>query len=191
MARERKFSTTEIFRETERLLLTVGYEGYNISLLAEALNVSRAAIYKYYTNKEELVVDFMLEHIQQMIQQFAAVDHEQAFEHQLDEVLDIILASKDLHRIFSMAHVIEPKGKQEIVDKMEHLSRLHQDMYAPLQAMVNKGKEEGVVDDTIPNALIIAFVFQSIDLPNYMNVPDEVFLPALKKLVKTGIYKGA
>ncbi|WP_431027901.1 TetR/AcrR family transcriptional regulator [Lysinibacillus sp. LZ02] len=190
MARERKFSTTEIFRETERLLLTVGYEGYNISLLAEALNVSRAAIYKYYTNKEELVVDFMLEHIQQMIVQFAAVDNEQAFEHQLDEVLDIILASKDLHHIFSMAHVIEPKGKQEIVDKMEHLSRLHQEMYVPLQAMINKGKEAGIVDNTIPNSLIIAFIFQSIDLPNHMNVPDEVFLPALKKLVKTGIYKG-
>ena len=189
LARERKFSTTEIFRETERLLLTVGYEGYTISLLAEALNVSRAAIYKYYTNKEELVVDFMLEHMEKMIRQFASIDSTQSFTVQLDEVLDIILESKDLHRIFSMAHVVDTKGKEEITKKMVRLNELHKEMYTPLQEMVNKGKEEGLLKESIPNALILAFIFQSIDLPNHMNIPEELFLQSIKTLVCSGILK--
>ena len=189
MARERKFSTTEIFRETERLLLTVGYEGYTISLLAEALNVSRAAIYKYYTNKDELVVDFMLEHMEKMIQQFASIDSTQSFTVQLDEVLDIILESKDLHRIFSMAHVVDTKGKEEITKKMVRLNELHKEMYTPLQEMVNKGKEEGLLKESIPNALILSFIFQSIDLPNHMNIPEELFLQSIKTLVCSGILK--
>ena len=189
MARERKFSTTEIFRETERLLLTVGYEGYTISLLAEALNVSRAAIYKYYTNKDELVVDFMLEYMEKMIQQFASIDSTQSFTVQLDEVLDIILESKDLHRIFSMAHVVDTKGKEEITKKMVRLNELHKEMYIPLQEMVNKGKEEGLLKESIPNALIIAFIFQSIDLPNHMNIPEELFLQSIKTLVCSGVLK--
>ncbi|MGM9945246.1 MAG: TetR/AcrR family transcriptional regulator [Lysinibacillus sp.] len=189
MARERKFSTTEIFRETERLLLTVGYEGYTISLLAEALNVSRAAIYKYYTNKEELVVDFMLEHMEKMIRQFASIDSTEPFTVQLDEVLDIVLESKDLHRIFSMAHVIDTKGKEEIAKKMIRLNELHKEMYTPLQTMVNKGKEEGLLKESIPNALILAFIFQSVDLPNHMNIPEELFLQSIKTLVCSGILK--
>lgn len=189
LARERKFSTIEIFRETERLLLTVGYEGYTISLLAEALNVSRAAIYKYYTNKEELVVDFMLEHMEKMIRQFASIDSTQSFTVQLDKVLDIVLESKDLHRIFSMAHVVDTKGKEEVVKKMMRLNELHQEMYTPLQTMVNKGKEEGRLKESIPNALILAFIFQSIDLPNHMNLPEELFLQSIKTLVCSGILK--
>ena len=189
LARERKFSTTEIFRETERLLLTVGYEGYTISLLAEALNVSRAAIYKYYTNKEQLIVDFMLEHMEKMIRQFASIDSHQSFTVQLDEVLDIILESKDLHRIFSMAHVVDTKGKEEITKKMVRLNELHKEMYTPLQEMVNKGKEEGLLKESIPNALILAFIFQSIDLPNHMNIPEELFLQSIKTLVCSGILK--
>ena len=189
MARERKFSTTEIFRETERLLLTVGYEGYTISLLAEALNVSRAAIYKYYTNKEELVVDFMLEHMEKMIRQFVAIDSTQSFTVQLDELLDIVLESRDLHRIFSMAHVVDTKGKEEIAKKIVRLNELHKEMYTPLQALVNKGKEEGLLKESIPNALILAFIFQSIDLPNHMDIPEELFLQSIKTLVCSGILK--
>jgi hypothetical protein len=52
LARERKFTVEGVFCEPERLLLQVSD---NISLLAEALNVSRAVSYKYYPNKEELV----------------------------------------------------------------------------------------------------------------------------------------
>lgn len=189
LARERKFSTTEIFRETERLLLTVGYEGYTISLLAEALNVSRAAIYKYYTNKEQLVVDFMIEHMEKMIRRFESIDSTASFTAQLDEVLDIVLASKDLHRIFSMIHVVDAKGKEEIEKKMVCLNELHKEMYIPLQAMVNKGKEEGLLKKSIPNSLILAFIFQSIDLPNHMNIPEELFLKSIKTLVCSGILK--
>lgn len=189
MARERKFSSVEIFRETERLLLEVGYEGYTISMLAEALNVSRAAIYKYYTNKEALIVDFMLEHIQNMIRTFRSVDPLQDFEKQLDEILNIVLDSKDLHRILSIAHLINTKNNAELEKKMQTLGMLHKDMYEPLQAMVNRGKEEGYLNKAIPNALIIGFIFQSIDIPNHIGIPNEQFVQSVKQLVLTGIAK--
>lgn len=189
VGRERKFTTEEIFRETERLLLEVGYEGYTISLLAEALNVSRAAIYKYYTNKEELVVDFMLGHIVGIIEAFKNVDDTQSFQGQLDEVLDIVLASKDLHRILSLSQGIDTKRNEDIARKMERLHELHKEMYIPLYTMVNRGKEEGVLKEEIPNALIIAFIFQSIDLQNHMQIPEEIFTRSIKQLVRTGIVR--
>lgn len=189
VGRERKFTTEEIFRETERLLLEVGYEGYTISLLAEALSVSRAAIYKYYTNKEELVVDFMLGHIVGIIEAFKNVDDTQSFQGQLDEVLDIVLASKDLHRILSLSQGIDTKRNEDIARKMERLHELHKEMYIPLYTMVNRGKEERILKEEIPNALIIAFIFQSIDLQNHIQIPEEIFTRSIKQLVRTGIVR--
>ncbi|WP_332648533.1 TetR/AcrR family transcriptional regulator [Lysinibacillus sp. 54212] len=189
MARIRKFSTMEIFRETERLLLTVGYEAYNISLLAESLNVSRAAIYKYYTNKEDLVVDFMLDRMAKMIDAFEEIDETKPFIEGLDELLQVIFESKDIHHILTMVHWIDLRGKDEIIQKMTKLDVLHKEMYAPLQAMIQKGKEEGLLNEVIPNALILAFIFQSIAIPNHTNIPKETFLQSIKMLISTGIYK--
>lgn len=189
MARVRKFSTTEIFRETERLLLTVGYEGYNIGLLAERLNVSRAAIYKYYKNKEALVVDFMLNHMTVMIQTFKGIEATKPFNEQLDELLQIIFESKDIHHILTMVHWIDSRGNDEIMDKLNKLSELHKEMYVPLQAMIDKGKAEGIVNDEIPNSLILAFIFQSIAIPNHTNIAKETFLKSIKVLVCKGISK--
>lgn len=67
MARERKFSSDEIFNTTKILLLKYGYEGYTFSLLADTLNVSRAAIYKYYVNKEELIFDYLVSALKKYI----------------------------------------------------------------------------------------------------------------------------
>ena len=46
MGRDRKFSTLDLFLESKKLVLAVGYEGFTIARLAESLEVSRAAIYK-------------------------------------------------------------------------------------------------------------------------------------------------
>ncbi len=187
MARERKFSSVEIFKETERLLLEVGYEGYTIGLLAEALHVSRAAIYKYYTNKEELVINFMLQHMERILEAFGSIDRTQTFDQQFDEILTVITDSKDLHRLLSSTHLINVKGNAELEQKMHTLHLMHRDMYEPLQAVINEGKEQGYVNQDIPTALIVGFIFQSIALPNHMEIPSEQFVQSVKQLVRTGI----
>ena len=108
---------------------------------------------------------------------------------QLVELLDIVLESKGLHRIFSMINVVDTKGKEVVAKKMVRLNEMHKEMYTPLQAMVNKGKEEGLLKESIPNSLILAFIFQSIDLPNHMNIPEELFLKSIKILICSGILK--
>lgn len=57
MARERKFTRDDLYETTKYMLLENGYEGFTFSKLAEKLNVSRGAIYKYFNNKDELITD--------------------------------------------------------------------------------------------------------------------------------------
>lgn len=188
MARERKFSTTDIFNETKQLLLENGYERYNIGQLAEKLNVSRAAIYKYYTNKDELIVDFMLHEMDRMIEEFNNVDATLVFDQQLNCVLNTIFESKDLHQILAFAHLIEAKENETIANKLQKLNMLHLEMYKPLMRLIKQGKEEALIHQDLPESVMISFIFQSINIPNHMNEPKENFLNSLRKLILNGLY---
>lgn len=188
MARERKFSTTDIFNETKQLLLDNGYERYNIGQLAEKLNVSRAAIYKYYTNKDELIVDFMLHEMDRMMEEFNSVDPTATFDAQLNCVLNTIFDSKDLHHILAFAHLIEAKDNEGIAKKLEKLNELHLEMYKPLIRLIAKGKQDELIHQDLPESVMISFIFQSIKIPNHMNEPQETFLNSLRKLILNGLY---
>ncbi|MER1999905.1 MAG: TetR/AcrR family transcriptional regulator [Lysinibacillus sp.] len=188
MARERKFSTTDIFNETKQLLLDNGYERYNIGQLAEKLNVSRAAIYKYYTNKDELIVDFMLHEMDLMIEEFNNIDSTASFDEQLNGVLNTIFDSKDLHQILAFAHMIEAKDNTSIANKLETLNSLHLEMYKPLMRLIAKGKQDELIHQDLSESVMISFIFQSIQIPNHMNEPKETFLNSLRKLILNGLY---
>ena len=188
MARERKFSTKDIFSESKKLLLEHGYERYNIGLLAEKLNVSRAAIYKYYTNKDELIVDFMLDEMDEMIAEFNNIDSTATFEAQLNGVLNTIFNSKDLHQIFTYTHLIDAKDNEIISEKLEKLNALHIEMYKPLMGLIAKGKQENLIHQNLPESVMISFIFQSITIPNHMNEPKDIFLDSIRTLVLNGLY---
>ncbi|EKU43691.1 TetR family transcriptional regulator [Lysinibacillus fusiformis ZB2] len=47
MGRDKKFSEQDLWHHTHQLLLSVGYQGFTMSLLAQSIGVSRAAIYKH------------------------------------------------------------------------------------------------------------------------------------------------
>lgn len=188
MARERKFSTEDIFNETKKLLLEHGYERYNIGLLAEKLNVTRAAIYKYYTNKDELVVDFMLHEMDEMIAQFEKVNEFEQFEEQLNSVLTTIFNSKDLHHILAFAQLIEAKDDDNVAQKLQRLNELHMEMYKPLIGLIAKGKREQLIHQELPDSIMLSFIFQSIQIPNHMNEPKETFIHSLRKLILNGLY---
>lgn len=189
LGRGRKFSISELFNITERLLLTVGYEGFTIGLLAEELHVSRAAIYKYYTNKEYLIADFMIERMTTCIESIKEINVEASFTEQLNELLDVIFQTKDLHQILSYTYIINDRGNEEIAQKLKLLQQLHISMYLPMQKMIEQGKQEQVLHAELENNLILGFIFQSVAIPNPTNIPKEEFLQSVKNMMFFGVFK--
>ncbi len=189
MAREKKFSTQEVFKMTNSLLLVNGYEGFSFSLLAEALQVSRAALYKYYLNKEELIMDYMIYEMDRYVKELEKMDHTLMFEDQLDRLLKIIFQYKDIHQILGVAHQIQENGMESIAQKKSVLEKLHLDMYQCLSGFILKGKKEEILSDQVPNELILGFIFQSIAIPNHQQIPDEKWIALIKELICHGIIK--
>ncbi len=88
MGRNRIFSKMDLYIATKEQILQVGYDGFTISHLAGVLGVSRAAIYKQYVNKDELLIDFMLFEMQQSIEDLQKVRQDGTFEQQLEDLLN-------------------------------------------------------------------------------------------------------
>ena len=188
MARVKKFTNQQLWEATKQLLLKVGYEAFTVSLLAESMNVSRAAIYKYYPNKEELIVQFMLEKMEQTVASFSGMDATQSFDHLFKEMLGKIFDSKDLHEILGYASKIN-NVSDIVIQKKEKLSKLHHEMFHTLLKVVAKGKEENIIAQNKDDFLILSFIFSTITVQNHSSLNEEDFLFELEQFILYGIKK--
>ena len=189
MTRERKFSTPEIFKATNSLLLRYGYEGFTFSLLAESLDVSRAAIYKYYPNKEELIIDYMVYEMTKMLIDLQKIDQSATFTAQLNELITLIFTYKDIHQILGMVHQFKESSSAVIMEKKKQLEKLHLDMYQYLEGLMVQGKNEKVLRDTLSNDVILGCIFQSIAIPNHRGIPENEWIQSIKDVVCYGIFE--
>lgn len=103
MARERKFSTEDLYKETKQILLQYGYEGFTFGILASKLNISRGALYKYFDNKDILITDYMVYETEKFVGKLKQINSFKAFEDQFNHLLHTILMDTEIHRIREIA----------------------------------------------------------------------------------------
>ncbi|WAA09763.1 TetR/AcrR family transcriptional regulator [Fervidibacillus albus] len=188
MARERKFTTDDLFQKTKQLLLAVGYEGFTIQLLAKELDVTRAAIYKYYENKDELITDYLLYEIDRFMADLKKLDRLENFENQFDFLLRSILKHKEIHRVARMFFLIPIAGNEKVAKNKEKLEKLHNDMYDRLYHFIASGKKVGKIKNHLPDALILGMIFHTISIVNSTSLSDDQWFVAMKEMLVDGIY---
>lgn len=186
MGRTKKFTDEQLWDATRELLLQVGYDAFTVSLLAERMNVSRAVIYKYYPNKEELIVQFMLEKMETSVAYLTEIDRTQAFKEMFRDVLARIFEMKDLHQVLSMASKIG-NVTNVVTEKKAQLSKMHHEMYEPLLYLIAKGKEEGIIAQYKSDVLMLSFIFSAINIPNHMSLTHDEFIQELEQLLLNGL----
>lgn len=186
MGRNKKFTEEELWDNTYKIIKNNGYIGFNISALAASLNVSRAAIYKKYSNKEELLMDFMINKLEYSISKLSNIDSNLNFNEQLNELIIKMFELKDLHQILGISEKIE-NISDTILEKKTRLNKMYTNLYDPLLIIVKTGKEEGIINKNINDYIIISFIFQLIDIPNHTNIPEKMFYSNIKHLILFGL----
>jgi AcrR family transcriptional regulator len=179
MARERKFSTDELFQATKALLLSHGYEGFTFSLLADSLNVSRGALYKYYENKDELITNYIFYEMDQYLLRLKQINLYQGFEAQLQFLLDLMFSYSNIQKLIKIG--------QQVPGHQDKFKTIHTDMYRFLQDFVELGKKEGKLKCHLPNNLILGYIFQSVAIPNHSEIPYSLWVSSLKEMICHGI----
>lgn len=186
MGREKKFSRLELWDATRTLILEVGYLGFTFSLLANRLDISRAAIYKQFHNKEELIMDFMVYEMDYSIKLLQSIDLTQTFDEQIEELLRKMYSMKDVHQVLSLASVI-PITTNYVSEQKQKLSMMHRDMYAPLVAIIECGKREGKIAQERSSAILLGFVFQAIEVPNFERLSEDDLIKEIKSFILFGL----
>ncbi|MEH7113132.1 TetR/AcrR family transcriptional regulator [Neobacillus niacini] len=187
MARERKFNTVELFHEVKQLLLQYGYDGFTFSLLADRMEVSRAALYKYYDNKEELITDFMIFEMEEFLHELKEMEKYDGFAQQFDFLIDLIFKKTEIHHLIKAAQHILIISEHSFENK-EKLQKLPLEMYKFLQSFVLLGKNEGKLKNHLPDSLIIGFILQTVAIPNHFAVPRDEWIYSVKEIIGKGMF---
>lgn len=186
MGREKKFSRIELWDATRELILEVGYIGCTFSLLAEHLDISRAAIYKQFHTREDLIIEYMVYEMEYSIDLLQSIDATGDFETQLDDLLRKMYSMKDVHRALGFATAI-PSTTENVKEQKQKLSRMHRDLYAPLVRIIDKGKEEGKIAPNRSSTILLGFIFQTIDVPNFERLTSEGLVQEMKSFILYGL----
>ncbi len=188
LARERKFSTEELFQATESILQQHGYEGFTFSVLAERMDVSRGALYKYYKNKDELITDYMIYEMERFLKELRMIDQQGGFRPQFEFLLNLIFKNIKVHQIIAMSHHIQISKNEKAKANKAKLDAQHIDMYVYLQGFIQLGKAEGILKEHIPDTLILGYIFQTIAIPNHFGIEATEWIISIKEILMHGLF---
>ncbi|MGP4107694.1 TetR/AcrR family transcriptional regulator [Virgibacillus sp. L01] len=188
MARERKFSDKTLYNAAKHILLNNGYEGFTFSLLADELKVSRGALYKYYENKEELIMDYMIFEMNRFLAELKEINNYDHFDSQFDFLIKLMFKHNKIHQVLGFSYQITATISENIRVKKVYLEKLHQEMYSVLQSFIQQGRKEQLLNPSIKDELMLGFIFQSVDIPNHSDIPQTEWVRSVKELISHGIH---
>ncbi len=188
MARERKFTTRELFHAVKHLLLEHGYDAFHFGLMAERLEVSRASLYKYYKNKDELITALMNDEMDAFLVELAAVEQIEGFEAQYDRLVDLFFQKKDVLPLIQIARHMMQRMEADSQQQRQQLEQLPLAMYETLQRLIAQGKQAGVLKAHLPDSVMLGLLFQTIAVPNHYNIPHAEWVAAMKEVLGQGMF---
>ncbi|WP_026908716.1 TetR/AcrR family transcriptional regulator [Paucisalibacillus globulus] len=187
MARERKFSNRELYQATKELLLSHGYEGYTFTLLANQLDVSRAAIYKYYENKEELLSEYMLYELTNFLTKLKEVNKEKTFLDQFHALFDVIFDDMSLYQLREIGIQI-PKVNKKVAMNKQKISHIITELYTSLQHFIDLGRHEKILRGDIPSNIVLGMIFQTVNIPNTEGISHQDWVNSMKDVICNGMF---
>src|SRR5690606_38346133 len=155
MARERKFTDTELFNAAKVIFIRDGYDSFTISKLAGSLRVSRGSIYKYYENKDELIAEFLTFEMNYFLKEFNALDKEGDFQTQFHMLIDFIFQYNNSNHILEIIRQIQANPARAMEDNKSRLSEYYVGMYKQFQGFIDLGRKEKVIKSHLPTAVLL------------------------------------
>mgnify|MGYP001232122319 CR=1 FL=1 len=189
MPRESKFTKSDLYRATRQLLLQHGYAGFHFGLLAERLNVTRAALYKYFDNKDALIAEYMAFEMKQFLRDLEQMEKYPAFEDRLDFLLRVILKYSKIHQLLSIVFQIPESNHAKVNQTLKQLEQQHEKMYSLLNGFIQLGKKKGILKPELPDHLLLGFIFQSVNIPNNSRLPEAEWTNLIKEFLCYGMFQ--
>ncbi|MDN6327224.1 MAG: TetR/AcrR family transcriptional regulator, partial [Alkalibacterium sp.] len=162
MSRKKKITLEDLFKHTHQLLMTTGYDQFTFGILADHLNVSRTAIYKYYSNKDELINDYLTFKMKRFLQDFEEMEWSDDVEEHFKQMFQLIFDYSDIHHLSNVfLQKLSLQGKS-LKDDENVSDLLHDIVLNHIKTFIVKGKDQGYFNASIPTSLLISMIFHSV-----------------------------
>lgn len=162
MARQRKMDEAEMLKETEKLLLERGYEGFSFKALSANLDIARSTIYEYYSHKDDLITDYMYILVKKVMDEMELIASKTTGLETMKEWLKTFMTYDQVHHMIGMRGQLDQSESEIARNRLKQMDGLHGKMFFMLSNQVNKAKELGEVRKDLPNELVASFFFHSI-----------------------------
>jgi len=188
MGRRKNYAESELLDVTKRLLLEHGYEGFHLKLLSEHLAGARSTIYKYFSNKEEIVAACMKRVIINLAAKTSEVDETDAMD-ALRRILRIYVAESEFHQLLGDAQKINTANSAAAAVDLAYVQQAHEDLKVQLSRLFERASQEGRLRQDIPIPAQISVFFNLINAPNMLNLPADRWSELLFELWLQGTAK--
>ncbi|WP_319467983.1 TetR/AcrR family transcriptional regulator [uncultured Trichococcus sp.] len=189
MARKKTFTQEELYQATHDLMLEVGYDTFSFQMLSNKLDISRTALYKYYSNKNDLLQDYLNYQLEKVVERLDATEWPSEYPEKLSELMNLVFDYADTHAISAM--VPDQQWTKENADDpdIQRSKELHARFFGFIQVMIEEGQRDGFLNQEIPLLVMIEAIFHSINLPNRAGLSTEQRAYFVKKMLFEGILK--
>jgi AcrR family transcriptional regulator len=179
MGRKKAIEMQELMKATEEVLLEYGYHAFHFKMLADRLDVARTTIYEYYPNKEELIIDYMLNLMDRILTECNHLPAEDDPLQKLKGILRIFVKYEQIHKIIIIIPQLHGCASQKTKDSLARLGMHHQQLLEILFTWIRKGKEENLIRGDVPDGIIAGLFFNIIQIPNHRNIPVDEYVEQL------------
>lgn len=162
MARQKKMDEVAMLRETEKLLLERGYEGFSFKALSANLEIARSTIYEYYSHKDDLITDYMLILVSKVMKEMEIIASETTGLETMKEWLKTFMQYDQVHYMIGMRGQLDQSESEIARNQLKQMDGLHEKMFFMLTNQVKKAKDLGEVRVNLPNEMVASFFFHSI-----------------------------
>ncbi|MGD7045180.1 TetR/AcrR family transcriptional regulator [Jeotgalibacillus proteolyticus] len=187
MARQRKMVIEDLLKATEELLLEKGYEGFHFKALADKLDVARSTIYEYYSNKDELITDYMRLLMIEVMERIDAISPQTSSFNMLKELLTLFMEYSQVYDMIKMRSSLNQSTSPTVAGHLDELDKYSRELFQLLTIHIEKSKEEGSIRKDVPSSLVAGIFFNTVLIPNYEKIPSEQWSEAIFSILENGI----
>ena len=184
MAR-RKVNEIQILSAAEELLLERGYDGFHFRALADRLSIGRSTLYEYYSGKEEIIVTYMNQAMENVMKKCEPWKDKAPLERLKGFCSVFMQYTQQMHCMAQIMPKIE-RTNSCVEQKIEKLFRDHHRIYTWIFDAINEAKKRGEIRDNLSTSLITAMIFSSIQLPNWMDDQEKISGEMIFDLLQRG-----
>ena len=187
LARQKKMDEAEMLRETEKLLLDRGYEGFNFKALSLNLGIARSTIYEYYSHKDDLITDYMYILVKKVLIEMEEIASKTVGLATLQNWLKLFMTYDQVHFMISIRSQLDQSKSTIAKSRLQEMDMLHRKMFFLLSDQVKKAKKLGEVRDELPDTLVASFFFHSILSKPTLDTDLETWATMLNDLIENGV----